>query len=56
MSARGRPDAAAEKAAAGGGSLLAGRYDLPGFLPAVLSNPSGAAFTVSQLVIGSQGA
>jgi hypothetical protein len=46
MSARGRPDAAAE---------LAGRYDLP-FLPAALTNPTGAAFTVIQLVIGSQGA
>jgi hypothetical protein len=56
MSARGRPDPAPEKAAARGGSLLAGRYDLPGFLPAVLTNPNDAAFTVSRLVIGSQGA
>jgi hypothetical protein len=55
MSARGRPDAAAEQATARGGSLLAGRYDLP-FVPAALTNPSGAALTVIQLVIGSQGA
>jgi hypothetical protein len=39
-----------------GRSPLAGRYDLPGFLAAVMTIPNGAAFTVSQLVIGSQGA
>jgi predicted enzyme related to lactoylglutathione lyase len=49
-------DAAAEKAAAMGGSMVAGPYDVPGFRQAVLADPQGAAFTVSQLMIASQGA
>ncbi len=48
--------AAAAKAAAMGGSVVAGAYDMPGFRQAVLADPQGAAFTVSQLVIASQGA
>jgi hypothetical protein len=55
MSARGRPDPAAEKAAARGAGLLVGRHNLPGFLVAVLTNPNDAPSAVSQLVIGSQG-
>jgi hypothetical protein len=51
MSARGCPDPGAEKAAATGGSLLPGPYDLPGLRPAVLANPIGASFTLSQFVI-----
>jgi hypothetical protein len=49
-------DAAAEKATALGGSVVAGPYDVPGFRQAVLTDPQGAAFTVSQLMTGSQGA
>jgi hypothetical protein len=33
-----------------------GPYDVPGFRQAVLADPRGAAFTVSQLVVASQGA
>jgi uncharacterized protein len=49
-------DAAAEKAAAMGGSVVAGPYDVPGFRQAVLADPQCAAFTASQLMIASQGA
>lgn len=49
-------DAAAEKAAATGASVLARPYDVPGFRQAVLADPPGAAFTASRLVIASQGA
>jgi uncharacterized protein len=49
-------DAAAEKAAAMGASVAPRPYDVPGFRQAVLADPHCAAFTVSQLVIASQGA
>ena len=48
--------AAAEKAAARGGSVAAGPCDVPGFRQAVLADPQGAAFTLSQHMIASQGA
>jgi hypothetical protein len=48
-------DAAAGKAAARGGSVVAGPCDVAGFPQAVLADTQGAAFTVSQLMIASQG-
>src|SRR5215217_7879510 len=43
-------DGAAVTAAALGGEVLAGPYDVSGFRQAVLTDPHGAAFTVSQLI------
>jgi uncharacterized protein len=43
-------DATAAKAAELGGSVLAPPHDIPGFTRAVLSDPFGAAFSVSQLI------
>ena len=43
-------DATAEKAARLGGTVLAPPHDVPGFRNAVLADPQGAVFSVSQLV------
>ena len=43
-------DGAAGRAAALGGEVLAGPYDVPGFRQAALADPHGATLTVSQLV------
>lgn len=43
-------DATAERAAALGGTVIAAPQDTPGFRSAVLGDPAGAAFSVSQLV------
>ena len=43
-------DAVAEKAAAMGGQVVAGPVDTPGFRTAVLTDPQGASFSVSQLL------
>jgi uncharacterized protein len=45
-------EAAAATTASGGGQVLVEPYDLPGFRQAVLADPGGAAFTVSQLMLG----
>jgi predicted enzyme related to lactoylglutathione lyase len=45
-------DAAAATAASGGGQVLVEPYELPGFRQAVLADPGGAVFTVSQLMLG----
>jgi uncharacterized protein len=45
-------DAAAERAAELGGKALMAPYDVPGFRQAVLADPRGATFTVSQLRAG----
>jgi predicted enzyme related to lactoylglutathione lyase len=45
-------DAAAERAQAGGGTVLAGPFDQGDFRTAVLADPAGAAFSISQLMIG----
>jgi hypothetical protein len=45
-------DAAAATTASGGGQILVEPYDIPGFRQAVLADPGGAAFTVSQLMLG----
>jgi hypothetical protein len=45
-----------QQAAAIGGRVVAGPYDVPGFRQAVLADPQSAEFTVSQLVTASQGA
>jgi predicted enzyme related to lactoylglutathione lyase len=42
-------DAAAERAAERGGAVLEGPMDSPPFREAVLADPAGAAFTISQL-------
>jgi predicted enzyme related to lactoylglutathione lyase len=44
-------DAAAERAEAGGGAVLAAPFDLGNFRTAVLADPAGAAFSISQLMI-----
>jgi predicted enzyme related to lactoylglutathione lyase len=44
-------DAAAERAAELGGATVVGPYDVPGFRQAVLADPQGATFTVSQLML-----
>ncbi|HEY1275859.1 MAG TPA: VOC family protein [Thermoleophilaceae bacterium] len=44
-------DGTAAKAAELGGAVVTGPYDVPGFRQAVLADPQGAAFTVSQLVV-----
>jgi predicted enzyme related to lactoylglutathione lyase len=43
-------NAAATKAAELGGRTIAGPYEIPGFRQAVLTDPQGAGFTVSQLL------
>jgi uncharacterized protein len=49
-------DAAAQGAAAMGGSVVASPFVVPGFRRAVSAGPQGAAFTVSRLVIAARGA
>jgi uncharacterized protein len=44
-------DAAAERAAAGGGSVTVAPFDMGQFRMAVLADPAGAAFSISQLMI-----
>jgi predicted enzyme related to lactoylglutathione lyase len=44
-------DLTAEVAAAQGGQVLAGPFDTPGFRNAVIQDPQGAVFSVSQLVV-----
>lgn len=44
-------EVAARRAAELGGAVLAPPYEIPGFRQAVLADPHGAAFTVSQLLI-----
>jgi predicted enzyme related to lactoylglutathione lyase len=46
-------DTTAETAAGLGGSVLVPPHDIPGFREAVLADPLGAVFTVSQLTAGS---
>jgi predicted enzyme related to lactoylglutathione lyase len=46
-------DAAAAKTPALGGAVLAPPHDMPPFRRAVIADPHGTAFSVSQLVIGS---
>ena len=45
-------DGAAAKAAEAGGSIVVAPHDRPGFRSAVLADPAGAVFSVSQLVGG----
>jgi predicted enzyme related to lactoylglutathione lyase len=45
-------DAAAGRAAELGGKVIAPPYDTPGFRQAVLADPQGAAFSVSELTAG----
>jgi uncharacterized protein len=45
-------DATAEKAAELGGKVIAPPFDTPGFRQAVLADPEGASFSVSQLTAG----
>jgi predicted enzyme related to lactoylglutathione lyase len=45
-------DRVAERAAAGGGSVLVAPHDVPIFRQAVLADPWGAVFSVSQLMLG----
>jgi predicted enzyme related to lactoylglutathione lyase len=45
-------DAAAGKAGELGGNVIAPPFDIPGFRTAVLADPQGAAFSVSQLLRG----
>jgi predicted enzyme related to lactoylglutathione lyase len=45
-------DAIAARAAELGGSVLAGPFDTPGFRNAVIADPQGATFSISQLVLG----
>lgn len=45
-------DAAAEKTAALGGQVLMAPHDVPGFRRAVLADPSGASFSINQLLYG----
>jgi hypothetical protein len=45
-------DAVLEKATALGGAVIAGPFDTPAFRSAVVSDPQGAAFSVSQLTMG----
>jgi predicted enzyme related to lactoylglutathione lyase len=45
-------DAAAGKTAALGGTVIAPPHDTAGFRRAILADPHGAAFSVSQLVLG----
>jgi uncharacterized protein len=45
-------DAAAARAAERGGNVLAGPFDQPPFRSAVLADPAGAAFSISQLTVG----
>jgi uncharacterized protein len=44
-------DQAAARAAESGGSVVVAAHDGPGFRSAVLADPAGAVFTISQLVI-----
>jgi uncharacterized protein len=44
-------DGAAEKAAGGGGSVVVPPHETPGFRNAVLADPAGAVFSVSQLLV-----
>jgi uncharacterized protein len=44
-------DAGAERASAAGGSVIAEPYDLGQFRTAVLADPAGAAFSISQFMI-----
>jgi hypothetical protein len=44
-------DAAAETTARLGGTVLAGPLEAPGFRTAVLQDPQGATFSVSQLLL-----
>jgi predicted enzyme related to lactoylglutathione lyase len=48
----GDADRAAEKAAELGGDVAVPPFDAPGFRSAVLADPQGAAFSVSQLKLG----
>ena len=45
-------DAIAARAAELGGSVLAEPFDTPGFRNAVIADPQGATFSISQLVLG----
>ena len=46
-------DATAAHAVSGGGSVIVAPRDIPGFRNAVIADPQGgAAFSVSQLVVG----
>jgi predicted enzyme related to lactoylglutathione lyase len=49
-------DVAAERTAALGGTVLAAPHDVPNFRRAVLADPQGAMFSVSQLVLAPQAA
>jgi predicted enzyme related to lactoylglutathione lyase len=42
-------DAAAERAAERGGTVLAGPFDQPPFREALIADPAGATFSMSQL-------
>jgi predicted enzyme related to lactoylglutathione lyase len=45
-------DATAERAAERGGRIVVAPFDIPGFRTAVLADPQGAEFSISQLVAG----
>ncbi len=45
-------DAGAERATAGGGTVLVEPFDLGQFRMAVLADPAGATFSISQLMVG----
>jgi uncharacterized protein len=49
-------DGTAGRAEALGGKVVTGPYDVPGFRQAVLADPQGATFTVSQLLVGTHAA
>jgi len=44
-------DAGAERAAAAGGTRIAPAFDVGGFRSAVLADPAGAVFSISELMI-----
>jgi len=44
-------DAALQRAVAAGGTALAAPFDIPMFRTAVLQDPQGAVFTISQLML-----
>lgn len=48
-------DAAAERAAERGGTVVAAPFDIPMFRTAVLQDPQGATFSISQLVLDGAG-
>ena len=45
-------DATVEQAAALGGQIIAPAFDTPGFRNAVVADPQGAVFSISQLTAG----